>query len=108
MRESDVRGHLDGLVLAALAVGAAHGYEIIQRIRDRSVGAFDLAEGSVYPVLHRLEASGALTARWEAVNGRRRKVYEITQPGRTQLTSERTRWRDLRTSMDRALGGATA
>ncbi|MCU1393345.1 MAG: putative PadR-like family transcriptional regulator [Ilumatobacteraceae bacterium] len=95
-------------MLAALADGAAHGYEIIQRISERSGGAFDLAEGSVYPVLHRLESDGALDARWEAANGRRRKVYSITRPGRTRLTAERARWRDLRTTMDRALGGITA
>jgi len=50
-----LKGHLDMIVLAALAAGPAHGYGIIQEIRGRSGGAFDLPEGTIYPVLHRLE-----------------------------------------------------
>ena len=44
MRDNDVRGYLDGLILAALADGPAHGYSVIGRIRDRSSGAFELAK----------------------------------------------------------------
>ncbi len=55
MKGETLKGHLDMIVLAALEAGPAHGYAIIEEIRRRSGGAFDLPEGTVYPVLHRLE-----------------------------------------------------
>src|SRR4030095_10215530 len=59
-----LKGHLDMILLAALAPGPAHGYAVIEEIRRRSAGAFDLPEGTIYPVLHRLEDSGPLARRW--------------------------------------------
>ena len=55
MRADTLKGHLDGLVLATLAAEPAHGYAVIEELKRRSGGAFDLPEGTVYPVLHRLE-----------------------------------------------------
>jgi PadR family transcriptional regulator len=53
-----LKGHLDLLLLATVGAGPAHGYAILERLRDRSGGTFDLAEGTVYPALHRLEQAG--------------------------------------------------
>ena len=50
-----LKGHLDMIVLATLARAPAHGYGVIQEIKRRSGGAFDLLEGTIYPALHRLE-----------------------------------------------------
>lgn len=61
-----LKGHLDMIVLTALAEGPAHGYAVIQEIRRRGGGAFDLPEGTIYPALHRLEQSGLLNSRWTA------------------------------------------
>jgi DNA-binding PadR family transcriptional regulator len=70
-----LKGHLDMIVLAALEAGPAHGYAVIERIRLRSGGAFDLPEGTVYPVLHRLEQTKLLKSRWElSPVGRKRRV----------------------------------
>jgi DNA-binding PadR family transcriptional regulator len=55
-----LKGHLDMIVLAVLSSGPAHGYAVIEEIKRRSGGAFDLPEGTVYPVLHRLEQAGLL------------------------------------------------
>jgi len=55
-----LKGHLDLIVLAALAEGPAHGYAVIETIRSRSGDAFDLPEGTIYPALHRLEQAGLL------------------------------------------------
>ena len=56
MEGEKLKGHLDMIVLAALsAAGSAHGYAVIEEIRRRSGGAFDLPEGTIYPALHRLE-----------------------------------------------------
>jgi PadR family transcriptional regulator, regulatory protein PadR len=108
MKSDDVRGHLDALILAALADSPAHGYSVIELIRSRSGGGFDLAEGTVYPALHRLEADGHLTSTWTDVNGRRRKIYSLTRPGRKQLATERDRWRQFSSRITNAIGGLPA
>jgi transcriptional regulator len=88
-----LKGHLDMIVLAAIAGGPAHGYGIIQEIRRRSAGAFDLPEGTIYPVLHRLEQAGLLSSRWtEATTGRKRRVYSLTRKGSRALADRRAVW----------------
>src|SRR2546421_12745524 len=77
-----LKGHLDMIVLAALAPGPAHGYAVIEEIKRRSGQAFDLPEGTIYPALHRLEQAGLLVSHWViAENGRRRRVYALTRRG---------------------------
>jgi PadR family transcriptional regulator, regulatory protein PadR len=79
------------IVLAALSGGPAHGYAVIQEIRRRSGGAFDLPEGTIYPALHRLEQSGLLTSRWTTGDSaRKRRVYSLTQRG--ELADHRNVW----------------
>jgi len=88
-----LKGHLDMIVLAALAGGPAHGYAVIQEIRRRSGGAFDLPEGTIYPALHRLEQGGLLSSRWTAGDsGRQRRVYSLTRSGRHALADQRALW----------------
>jgi PadR family transcriptional regulator PadR len=62
-------------------------------LRDRSSGAFDLPEGTVYPALHRLEDAGLLASTWADVNGRRRRVYGLTDQGAAALAAEQAEWR---------------
>ena len=88
-----LKGHLDMIVLAGLAGGPAHGYAVIQEIRRRSGGTFDLPEGTVYPALHRLEQKGLLSSRWTTSEaGRRRRVYALTRRGRSALADQRSVW----------------
>jgi PadR family transcriptional regulator, regulatory protein PadR len=88
-----LKGHLDMIVLAALAGGPAHGYAIIQEINRRSGGTFDLPEGTIYPVLHRLEKNGLLSSRWTiADSGRKRRTYTLTRRGRSALADQRAMW----------------
>ncbi|MBA3412243.1 MAG: helix-turn-helix transcriptional regulator, partial [Actinobacteria bacterium] len=61
MRSEGVKGHLDLLLLAELDRGPGHGYALIERLRDRSGGAFDFPEGTIYPALHRLERAALLS-----------------------------------------------
>jgi DNA-binding PadR family transcriptional regulator len=93
MKAESLKGHLDSLVLATLEDSPLHGYAVIERLRGRSHGAFDLAEGTVYPVLHRLEAEGFLASAWSDAAGRRRRVYRITRRGRSSLAKGRDEWR---------------
>jgi len=88
-----LKGHLDMIVLAVLAAGPAHGYAVIEEIKRRSGGAFDLPEGTIYPVLHRLEHAGLLAGRWvTAESGRRRRVYAVTRRGTRELGDRRAVW----------------
>lgn len=88
-----LKGHLDMIVLAALASGPAHGYAVIQEIRRRSGGAFELPEGTIYPALHRLEQAGLLGSHWTtAESGRQRRVYKLTKRGTLALADQRALW----------------
>jgi len=88
-----LKGHLNLLILAVMQAGPAHGYVIIEELRRRSGGTFDLPEGTVYPALHRLERAGLLASRWSSETGRRRRIYELTVPGRAVLEEYQEDWR---------------
>lgn len=95
MNSEALNGHLDLLVLAIVADGPVHGYGVIDHLREHSDGSFDLAEGTVYPVLHRLERAGLLAHEWSEASGRRRKLYRLTEAGTARLTTQRTDWREF-------------
>ncbi|MFN8036020.1 MAG: helix-turn-helix transcriptional regulator [Acidimicrobiia bacterium] len=99
-----LRQHLDGVILAVLADGPAHGYALIQEVRRRSGDAFDLPEGTLYPALHRLEGAGLVSSEWERASGRRRRSYTLTRRGRAALDVERESWRSFATSLSRVMG----
>jgi len=100
-----LKGHLDMIVLAALAAGPAHGYGIIQEIRRRSGGAFDLPEGTIYPVLHRLEEAGFLSSRWtDGTAGRKRRVYSLTRKGSRALADRSALWSRFADAINGFLG----
>lgn len=93
------------LVLQVLADRAMHGYELVQSIAARTAGALEFGEGSIYPILHRLEASGVLAGKRELVGGRSRVVYRLTPKGRKHLASTIHTWRDVVAAVERALQG---
>jgi DNA-binding PadR family transcriptional regulator len=83
------KGHVDVLLLATLAEGPTHGYGLVDAVRERSGGVFDLAEGTVYPALYRLERQGLIASSWEDGRTRRRRVYRLTRRGTAELRRER-------------------
>jgi len=93
MNNEALKGHLDLLLLAILSEGAAHGYAVIESLRARSGGQFNLPEGTIYPALHRLEAQGLLRSRWKEDAARRRRVYELTVKGQQALSKRREEWK---------------
>ena len=88
-----LRGHLQSLVLATLEQGPAHGLEIIRRLEAGGNGELRLKEGTLYPALYRIEASGLVKAEWEeSAEGRRgprRRIYRLTPKGKKQLAAGR-------------------
>lgn len=105
MKGQALKGHLDLLVLAILAPGPCHGYGVIEQLRSRSGDAFDLPEGTVYPVLHRLDAAGYLSSEWTEDSGRRRRLYRLTDKGRTALIEERSAWEEFSAAVGSVLRG---
>jgi DNA-binding PadR family transcriptional regulator len=88
-----LKGHVDLLLLATLRREPMHGYAVVEELRGVSNGAFDLAEGTIYPALHRLESAGLLASKWTRAAGRRRRVYSLTGRGRTELARSRREWK---------------
>jgi PadR family transcriptional regulator, regulatory protein PadR len=103
MKVDRVKGHLDLLLLGVLDAEPGHGYAVISALRERSDGALDLAEGAVYPALHRLEAAGLLASDWQPVGGRRRRMYRLTPDGRRALAAERSSWTALVSAVEAVL-----
>jgi len=87
-----LKGHLDLLLLSILAAKPAHGYEIIESLRDKSAEFFDLPEGTVYPALHRLEKQGMLKSTWSEDSGRRKRIYQLTSKGQQALHVRQEEW----------------
>ena len=104
MNKERLKGNLDLLLLSVLSAGPAHGYAIISALRDRSEGMFDLPEGTIYPALHRLEDAGLLISSWAETDGRRRRVYGLTDRGAAALAAEQTEWRRFAGGMHAVLG----
>ena len=74
MRAEELKGHLDGLLLASLEAGPRHGYAIMEALSAGSGGQFDLPTGTIYPALRRLARAGLVRGTWDAAGGRRRRV----------------------------------
>ena len=103
-RETILPGQLDLLVLALLARRPAHGYAVLEALRLRSGGLFDLPEGSLYPALYRLEHAGFLKSDVRVVSGRSRRTYQITAAGRSALRERQSAWARLVRSVAAVIG----
>jgi PadR family transcriptional regulator, regulatory protein PadR len=104
MNRERLKGNLDLLLLSVLAAGPAHGYAVISAVRERSEGTFDLPEGTIYPALHRLEDAGLLGSSWADVDGRKRRVYALTDNGAAALAAEQTEWRRFARGVQAVVG----
>lgn len=91
------KGVLDMLVLKLLEKEEKYGYQIISELRERSHGRFALKEGTLYPILYRLEDDSLVESRWSEASGRKvaRKYYVITPKGRQSLGEIENLWREI-------------
>jgi DNA-binding PadR family transcriptional regulator len=103
MRAEELKGHLDGLLLAALEDGPRHGYAVIESLRQSTGGQLDLPTGTIYPALRRLEHAGLITGSWSLVSGRQRREYRLTAAGKRALSGKRADWRDFAATISAAL-----
>jgi PadR family transcriptional regulator PadR len=105
------RGSLELIVLHLLSAGEAYGYEIVSKVTARTNGALEITDGTLYPVLYRLERGGLVAVRWETPNrGVPRKYYTLTAEGRVALRALRKDWTTFASVMADLLGeeGETA
>jgi DNA-binding PadR family transcriptional regulator len=92
-----LRGHLETMVLSVLERGESHGFDILRRLEAAGCGALRLKEGTLYPVLYRLEQAGLLRGVWESAEsgrrGPRRRTYHLTKKGTRELALRREGWK---------------
>lgn len=91
------KGVLEMLVLELICDKPTYGYELIHRLKDLSNGRFQLKEGTLYPILYRLEDDGMIASKWSSGSGRTapKKIYEITALGRDERIRRRRIWREF-------------
>jgi PadR family transcriptional regulator PadR len=96
-------GTMETMLLSLLCEGESYGYQIVEDLNARGGGLLELGEGTVYPVLHRLEGRSLIAATWRRgqKTGRERKYYRITAAGRRKLADNRSQWAGLVELMDR-------
>lgn len=101
------KGVLEMLVLKLICTQPTYGYELLTRLKMQSEGLFSLKEGTLYPILYRLEDDGLITAKWSQGEGRAapKKIYQATEAGREENIRRQVIWREFRQTVDRFLKG---
>ncbi len=94
------------LVLATLSQlkEAKYGYALINNLAERGL---DIEQGTLYPLLRRLESQGLLQSEWNVEGSRPRRYYKISPAGLSLLELLKTEWRDLTTVMEVLLDGTS-
>lgn len=88
------------IILSILDKNESYGYEIMQKVKELSESRIEWKEGSLYPVLHKLEKNGYIKSLWKmADNGRHRKYYAINKKGRKALQDEIDNWKLVHTML---------
>jgi len=102
------KGVLEILALHLLCDSDMYGYQLISELDERSAGFFKMKEGTLYPVLYRLEDAGYIVNYWEPESekrGVRRKYYRITLTGRQRATELKQELQVFVASIHRVLEG---
>ncbi len=91
------KGVLDMLVLKLLRSEAKYGYQIIQEMKEKSGETFLLKDGTLYPILYRLEDEQLVVSKWSEAEGKQvpRKYYEITEAGQKALDEIEVVWKRI-------------
>ena len=97
---------LDLVLMVALEGSVLYGLEIVREVNRRTDGAIALKEGTLYPVLYRLESAGWVESNWETreERGTPRKYYHLTDEGLTALEGKKQEWESLTHTMSKLLG----
>lgn len=101
------KGALEILVLQLLSQRKMYGYELITQLKEKSHEMFTLREGTLYPILYRLEDDGFVTSEWSEPKGKEmsRKYYFITEEGKENLVELKLLWCSFSTMVTNILEG---
>lgn len=101
------KGVLDMLVLKLLEKEAKYGYQLISELKEKTKGFFSLKEGTLYPILYRLEGEGLVESRWSEPKGKQvaRKYYRITDAGQKALPEIAGIWKQMEKSIQYIMEG---
>jgi DNA-binding PadR family transcriptional regulator len=91
------------LVLSTLRDQKKHGYQIALDVEADSNGLFRFRHGTLYPILHRMEADGMIGGSWSKGDGRKKKVYALTAEGRRRLSGGTNRVDEILSSLMKVL-----
>ena len=99
------KGVLELLVLDTICQGPTYGYALLTTLRDNTNGSFTLKEGTLYPILYRLEDDGLIVSSWSAAEGRTapKKIYTATSLGHAARLQRNEIWKDFTNTVDNYL-----
>ena len=101
-----LKGVAPVVVLEILSRGRMYGYELTQAIERQSGEILTLGKGTLYPLLHNLEAKKLVEGIWQdSESGRRRRYYSITGRGREELAKQKAQLKKLASGLDMVFGG---
>lgn len=101
-----IGGSTNLLLLSLLEETDMYGYEIIKKLELKSDKTFQFKEGTLYPVLHKLENKGYVKSYMsKGDTGKERKYYQITNSGKKQLAEEKEKWDRFSVSINKVIGG---
>jgi PadR family transcriptional regulator PadR len=90
------RGTLEMILLKLISERPMYGYELISTLEKRGGRQFQIKEGTLYPVLYRLEKAGFIQAKWEMLDrGVPRKYYNLTETGVRQMQTLVDDWQEF-------------
>lgn len=101
------KGILEMLVLKLICDAPNYGYELLNQLKEQSNQMFLLKEGTLYPILYRLEDEGLITASWQTGTGRAapKKIYEATAAGRQENLRRQQIWHAFENTVNVFLSG---
>ncbi len=96
------KGVLEMLVLELICQQATYGYELLMRLKHQSEELFSLKEGTLYPILYRLEDEGMIRSCWSQGEGRTapKKMYEATEAGKAKRVQQLQLWRSFAAAVE--------
>ena len=104
-RNDLVNGTTVPIVLQLLGERPMYGYEMVKEVRERTGGAFEWKEGTLYPCLHKLEAERFIRGAWrKAPSGKRRRYYRLMAKGRKELDKRAEEWALFADAVDAIMG----
>ncbi len=102
-----IRGAVAPVVLALLSEREMYGYEIVKVVNARTDGVLAFKEGTLYPLLHKLEQQRLIKSRWrDAPSGKPRKYYALTGKGAVEAKRRREEWGRVSSAVNTILCGA--